>query len=299
MGVARRLLNMRSILHLHGLRHLRTRNPCPRRPLHPRAPARRSQKRHRWRHRPRRRLSPLRPNRLLRSPRPSPLPRLRPSHPTWPRPLGCAPTTLPAPPLRASSRPSPRPERPSARPSPWLSRLRRLRHGNPSRCPTTMLWSVVLLPMPAGTICPRSTCRVRRPRPRPLLWHPQPLQTTTSPPLPGNPIPVLAAPSAIRAQPRASRRPRMRPRPSSAASSVSPPSSSRWSNRAGGYAAQEEISLPGRICISDMCNVVPRMSHLSRQVRDGRPRMLRSIRYVAWLSVYSTCSALMVAPIAK
>ena len=47
MGVARRLLNMRSILHLHGLRHLRTRNPCPRRPLHPRAPARRSGKRHR------------------------------------------------------------------------------------------------------------------------------------------------------------------------------------------------------------------------------------------------------------
>ena len=28
MGVARRLLNMRSILHLHGLRYLRTRNPC-------------------------------------------------------------------------------------------------------------------------------------------------------------------------------------------------------------------------------------------------------------------------------
>ncbi|MFQ9750271.1 MAG: DNA polymerase III subunit gamma/tau [Collinsella aerofaciens] len=46
-GVARRLLNMRSILHLHGLRHLRTRNPCPRRPLHPRASARRSQKRRR------------------------------------------------------------------------------------------------------------------------------------------------------------------------------------------------------------------------------------------------------------
>ena len=45
--VARRLLNMRSILHLHGLRHLRTRNPCPRRPLYPRAPARRSSKRHR------------------------------------------------------------------------------------------------------------------------------------------------------------------------------------------------------------------------------------------------------------
>ena len=90
----------------------------------------------------------------FRSPRPSPLPRLRPSHPTWPRPLGCAPTTLPVLLPRASSRPSPRPERPSARPSPWLSRLRRLRHGNPSRCPTTMLWSVVLLPMPAGTICP-------------------------------------------------------------------------------------------------------------------------------------------------
>ena len=47
MGVARRLLNMRSILHLHGLRHLRTRNPCPRRPLYPRAPARRSSKRRR------------------------------------------------------------------------------------------------------------------------------------------------------------------------------------------------------------------------------------------------------------
>ena len=43
MEVARRLLNMRSILHLHGLRHLRTRSPCPRRPLYPRAPARRSQ----------------------------------------------------------------------------------------------------------------------------------------------------------------------------------------------------------------------------------------------------------------
>ncbi len=42
-----RLLNMRSILHLHGLRYLRTRNPCPRCPLHPRAPARRSQKRRR------------------------------------------------------------------------------------------------------------------------------------------------------------------------------------------------------------------------------------------------------------
>ena len=32
---------------LHGLRYLRTRNPCPRCPLHPRAPARRSQKRRR------------------------------------------------------------------------------------------------------------------------------------------------------------------------------------------------------------------------------------------------------------
>ncbi len=47
VGVACRLLNMRSILHLHGLRHLRTRNPCPRRPLYPRAPARRSSKRRR------------------------------------------------------------------------------------------------------------------------------------------------------------------------------------------------------------------------------------------------------------
>ncbi|MFR7797938.1 MAG: hypothetical protein ACLU37_07415 [Collinsella sp.] len=74
-GVARRLLNMRSILHLHGLRYLRTRNPCPRCPCilerqrrsksapvaapTPSAP------------------EPARPNRLLRSPRPSPLPRLR------------------------------------------------------------------------------------------------------------------------------------------------------------------------------------------------------------------------------
>lgn len=46
-GVARRLLNMRSILHLHGLRYLRTRNPCPRRPLYPRVPARHSSKRRR------------------------------------------------------------------------------------------------------------------------------------------------------------------------------------------------------------------------------------------------------------
>lgn len=46
-GGGTRLLNMRSILHLHGLRHLRTRNPCSRRPLHSRAPARRSSKRHR------------------------------------------------------------------------------------------------------------------------------------------------------------------------------------------------------------------------------------------------------------
>ena len=168
MGVARRLLNMRSILHLHGLRHLRTRNPCPRRPLHPRAPARRSQQ-----------AAPVTAS-TSSAPEPAaPKPaapitraqvrcsRLRPSHPTWPRPLGCAPTTLPVLLPRASSRPSPRPERPSARPLPRLSRLRRLRHGNPSRCPTTTPWSAVLLPMPAGTICPRSTCRVRRPRPSP------------------------------------------------------------------------------------------------------------------------------------
>ena len=35
--------------------------------------------------------------------------------------------------------------------------LRRLRRGNPSGCPTTTPWSVVLLPMPAGTIFLRST----------------------------------------------------------------------------------------------------------------------------------------------
>lgn len=97
---------------------------------------------------------PPRPNRPLRLPRPSPLPRLRPSHPTWLRPPGCAPTTLPALPLRASSRPSPRPVRPSALPPPNLSLPRRLRCGNPSRFPTTMPWSAVLLPMPGGDDLP-------------------------------------------------------------------------------------------------------------------------------------------------
>ncbi len=186
--------------------------------------------------------------------------------------------------------------RPSALSLPNLGLLRRLRHGNPSRFPTTMPWLAVLLPMLVGTICLRSTCRVRRPRPSPLQLPPK---RRTLLQLPGSPTPVRAAPSAIRVQPRASRRPRTRPKPSSAASSASPPSSSRWSNRVGGYTAQEEISLSGRICISDMCSVVPRISHSSRQARDGRPRMLRSIRYVAWLSVCSTCSELTLAPIAE
>ena len=168
--------------------------------------------------------------------------------------------------------------RPSARPLPRLSRLHRLHRGNPSRFPTTTPWSAALLPMPAGTICPRSTCRVRRPRPSPLQLPPK---RRTLLQLPGSPTLVPAAPSATRAQPRASRRPRMRPKPSSATSLARPPSSSRWSNRAGGYTAQEEGSMSGRICISDMCSVVPRISHSSRQVRDGRSRMLRSIRYAA------------------
>ena len=242
MGATRRLLNMRSILHLHGLRHLRTRNPCPRRPLHPRAPARRSQKRHRWRHRLRRRLNPLRPNRLRRPPRPSPLPHPRPSRPTWLRLPGCAPTTLPALLPRANSRPNPRPARPSARPLPRLSRLHRLRRGNPSRCPTTTPWSAASSAMRAGTIFLRSRCRVRRPRPSPLQLPPK---RRTLLRLPGSPTPARAAPSAIRAQPQASRRPRTRPKPSSAVSSASPPSSNRWSSCAGGYTAQEEISLNG------------------------------------------------------
>ena len=241
MGVARRLLNMRSILHLHGLRYLRTRNPCPRRPLYPRVPARRSTKRRRKRHRPRRRLSPPRPSLLPRRPCPS-LSRLRPSRPTWAGLHGCASTTLPALLLRASSRPSPRPECPSARPLPRLSLPRRLRRGNPSRFPTTMPWSAVLLPMPAGTICPRSTCRVRRPRPGPLQLPPKRRMLLQ---LPGSPTPVRAAPSAIRAQPRASRRPRTRPKPSSATSLARPPSSSLWSSCAGGYTAQEENPLNG------------------------------------------------------
>lgn len=59
--------------------------------------------------------------------------------------------------------------------------------------------------------------------------------------------PAPAAPSATRAQPRASRRPRTRPKPSSAASSARPPSSNRWSSCAGGYTAQEEGSMSGRI----------------------------------------------------
>ena len=189
--------------------------------------------------------------------------------------------------------------RPSARLLPRPSLSRSPRRGNPSRCPTTTLWSAASLAMRAGTICLRSTCRVRRPRPSPLRRHPRPPQATTPLRLPGSPTPVPAAPSATRAQPRASRRPRTRPKTSSAVSSVRPPSSNRWSSCTGGYTAQEENPLPGRICISDMCNVVPRISHSSRQVRDGRPRMLRSIRYVAWLSVCSTCSASTVAPIVE
>ncbi len=155
------------------------------------------------------RLSPSWPNRLLRHPRPS-LPRPRPSRLTWAKPPGCAPTTPPALLPRASSRPSPRPERPSARPLPRLSPPRRLRHGNPSRFPTTMPWLAVLLPMLVGTICLRSTCRVRRPRPSPLQLPPK---RRTLLQLPGSPTPVRAAPSAIRVQPRASRRPRTRPKP--------------------------------------------------------------------------------------
>ncbi len=91
-----------------------------------------------------------------------------PSHLTWAKPPGYAPTTPPALLPRVSSRLSPRPVRPSALPLPNVSLLRRLRRGNPSRCPTTTPWSAALLPMPAGTIFLRSTCRVRRPRPSPL-----------------------------------------------------------------------------------------------------------------------------------
>ena len=94
----------------------------------------------------------------------------------------------------------------------------------------------------AGTICLRSTCRVRRPRPS-LLQLPPKRRTLLQ--LPGSPTPAPAAPSATRAQPRASRRPRTRPKTSSAASSVRPPSSNRWSSCAGGYTAQEENPLNG------------------------------------------------------
>ncbi len=190
------------------------------------------------------RLSPRRPNRLLRHPRSSPS-RPRPSRLTWAKPPGCARTTLLALPPRVSSRPSPHPVRSSARLPPRLSLSRSPRRGNPSRCPTTTLWSAALPAMRAGTIFLRSTCRVRRPRPSPPRRHPRPPQATTPPRLPGSPTPVRAAPSAIRAQPRTSRRPRTRPKPSSAASSASPPSSSRWSSCAGGYTAQEENPLNG------------------------------------------------------
>ncbi len=67
----------------------------------------------------------------------------------------------------------------------------------------------------------------------------------------GSPIPVPAVPSATRAQPRASRRPRTRPKPSSVVSLASPPSSSRWSNYAGGY-----IRRVVRPCIIRPCIVL-------------------------------------------
>ena len=106
---------------------------------------------------------PAAPNRLLRHPRPSPS-RPRPSRLTWAKPPGYAPTTPPVLLPRVSSRPSPHPVRPSARLPPRLSLSRSPRRGNPSRYPTTTPWSAALLPMLAGTIFLRSTCRVRRPR---------------------------------------------------------------------------------------------------------------------------------------
>ena len=61
-----------------------------------------------------------------------------------------------------------------------------------------------------GDDLPRSTCRVRRPRPSPLQLPPK---RRTLLRLPGSPTPARAAPSAIKAQPQASRRPRTRPKP--------------------------------------------------------------------------------------
>ena len=175
--------------------------------------------------------------------------RPRPSRPTWARLRGCAQIIPPALPPRASSRRSPRPVRPSALSLPNLSLPRSPRRGNPSRCPTTMLWSAVLPAMRAGTICPRSTCPARLRRPnlpqRPPQLRRLPPQATTPPRLPGSPTPVRAVRSATKERLRAFRRPRTRLKPSSAASSASPPSSNRWSSCAGGYTAQEDNPLNG------------------------------------------------------
>ena len=115
-----------------------------------------------------------------------------------------------------------------------------------------MPWSPVLPPMQAGTICPRSTCRPRRPRPSPLQLPPK---RRTLLQLPGSPAPARAVPSAIRAQPQASRRPRTRPKPSSAASSVSQPSSSRWSNHAEGHIRRIMQPCIIRPCIIFACGL--------------------------------------------
>ena len=154
---------------------------------------------------------------------------------------GCAPTTPLALLPRASSRPSPHPERPSARPLPRLSRLRSLHRGNPSRCPTMTPWSAALQAMRAGTICSvrRAGCDARA-------------QARCNCPQRGG-----RSCSSLGVQPRRgqSLRPSGRSpcipqtedeaKASSAASSVSPPSSNRWSSCTGGYTAQEETSLNG------------------------------------------------------
>ncbi len=95
------------------------------------------------------------------------------------------------------------------------------------------------------------------PAPSPAASAAAPAAATSAPasddalaaPWESNPVPAVL--SVTRAQPRASRRPRTRPKPSSVVSLASPPSSSRWSNYAGGY-----IRRVVRPCIIRPCIVL-------------------------------------------
>lgn len=79
-----------------------------------------------------------------------------------------------------------------------------------------MPWSAVLLPMPAGTICRRSTCGCGV-RAKPAAAAPK---EEDAPAAPWESNPGAGSPFGHQGAARASRRPRTRPKPSSAASSA-------------------------------------------------------------------------------